>query len=52
MIVVIGVGMGIIIPMNGVVVMRMPMAMVVRMKMERFSATYSPHQHPYSYRKD
>jgi hypothetical protein len=52
MIVVMGVRMGITVPMNGVVVMRMPMAMVVRMKVERFPATYPPHQHPYSYRKD
>ena len=50
--------MGIAVSMNGVVVtcmvvvMRMPMAMIVRMKVEKFLASNPPHQHPYSYYKD
>ena len=50
--------MGMAVSMNGVGVMcmvgvmRMPMAMIVRMKVEKFLAPDPTDQHPYSYCKD
>ena len=41
-----------VVVMCMVVVMRMRVAMIVRMKVERFLAPDPPHQHPHSYYKD